>query len=241
MLDLVRRSGGDPAAPGFAVAIRKRLRERLRRDRGAGDIAPILDPGSRRDLADVVAAGTRNLPASWIRRGNQDMIVVDRIRRGSRNLGEYLSRPASGGLPRIRIKKNRGTAFHEYMHHVQASDPALDRLFQEVHKRRNKDRAKGPLTGYRGIQGREDEYIDAYFGAEYDDDMLKNGGYDQDSPALEVITRALQLTFHSMATGQYQIVNGKLVKDTLDIADLARDDPEMLELVLGVLMYYDPL
>ncbi len=241
LLDLVRRSGGDPAAPGFAVAIRKRLRERLRRDRGAGDIAPILDPGSRRDLADEVAAGSRDLPASWIRRGNQDMIMVDRVPRGAGFLGDYQSRPASGGLPRIRIKKNRGTALHEYVHHVQAGDPALDRLFQEVHKRRNKDRAKGPLKGYRGIQGREDEYIDAYFGAEYDDDMLKNGGYDQDSPALEVITRALQLTFHSMATGQYQIVNGKLVKDTIDIADLARDDPEMLELVLGVLMYYDPL
>ncbi len=52
------------------------------------------------------------------------------------------------------------------VHHLQATVPGLDNPFQNLHKQRNRGRARTPLDNYRGF-GRTDEYIDNYFGAEY--------------------------------------------------------------------------
>ncbi len=112
--------------------------------------------------------------------------------------------------------------------------PGFDSPFQNLHKQRNRDLARAPLDNYRGF-GRTDEYIDDYFGAEYDDVMLRGLGYDPDSPALEVITRAFQITFHEVVRPRRDGT-----REVLDIARLSRDDPEMLDLVLGVLFHHIP-
>ena len=81
-------------------------------------------------------------------------------------------------------------------------------------------RASGdePFLSARKARGREDQYIDAYFGREYP---------DADQPAREVIMRTHQILFHSLY-GKERL--GKLV----------RDAPELLDLALGVLFSYNP-
>ena len=81
-------------------------------------------------------------------------------------------------------------------------------------------RASGdePFLSARKVRGREDQYIDAYFGREYP---------DADQPAREVITRTHQILFHSLY-GKERL--GKLV----------RDAPELLDLALGALFSYNP-
>ncbi len=65
--------------------------------------------------------------------------------------------------------------------------------------------------------------------------MLRGVGYDPASPALEVITRAFQITFHEVVRPRRDGT-----REVLDIARLSRDDPEMLDLVLGVLFHHIP-
>ena len=77
--------------------------------------------------------------------------------------------------------------------------------------------------------GRRDQYIDDYFGREYDPAMLAGIGYDPDRPATEVMTHAFQILFHRLPG-----------KEPVDLDDLVRDDPEMLDLALGLLFHYDP-
>ena len=72
--------------------------------------------------------------------------------------------------------------------------------------------------------GREDDYIDAYFGREDDHKEVKH------QPALEVVTRACQMLFH-----RFKGPDGWINHD-----DYIRDDPEMVDLVIGMLFHYDP-
>ena len=65
--------------------------------------------------------------------------------------------------------------------------------------------------------------------------MLGGLGYDPDSPALEVITRAFQITFHEVV-----VERSDGTREELNIARLLRDDPEMLDLVLGMLFHHVP-
>ncbi len=55
--------------------------------------------------------------------------------------------------------------------------------------------------------------------------MLTGLDYDPDRPAIEVMTRAFQMLFHPLA--------GKDGID-IDLDKLVRDDPEMLDLALGL-------
>ena len=110
-------------------------------------------------------------------------------------------------------------AVHEYTHHLQKQMPALDELFQALHRRRTRhDPVIELLPLYSGVRGRKDQYIDAYFGVEHP-------GYAD--PALEVITRTYQILFHSLYGRER-------------LGELVRDDPEMLDLALGALFRYNP-
>ena len=80
-----------------------------------------------------------------------------------------------------------------------------------------------PLTRYSG-KGRKDNYVDAYFGREYDHNSVKH------RPAIEVVTRAFQVLFH-----RFDGTNGPI-----DIDRYLHRDPEMVDLVIGMLFHYDP-
>ena len=231
--------GFDPTDPGFAAALLTTLRRELA-DRGivTGNVAPTIVARSKskadRNARDAVDAAVRDLPDTWIAAGNRaDDVIVKAKSKRETSLGQY--RPArKGEPPMITTDATPGNALHEYLHHLQATMPGLDRLFQNLHKQRNRGRARAPLKKYGGV-GRTDEYIDEYFGREYDDVMLRGAGYDPASPALEVITRAFQLTFHDIVR-----MRRDGTREELNIARLYRDDPEMLDLVLSVLFHHIP-
>ncbi len=243
---LLRAAGFDPADPGFdptdpglAAALLTALRRELA-DRGivTGNVAPtvVARSKSKADMNARIAVddAARALPDTWIAVGNRaDNVIVQATPAGETVLGQY--RPTiKGEPPVITTNATPGNALHEYVHHLQATMPGFDSLFQNLHKQRNRGLARAPLDNYRGF-GRTDEYIDDYFGAEYRADMLEGLGYDPDSPALEVITRAFQITFHEVVRPRRDGT-----REVLDIARLSRDDPEMLDLVLGVLFHHIP-
>jgi len=66
--------------------------------------------------------------------------------------------------------------------------------------------------------------VDEYFGREY-----SGPGYDPARSALEVMTCAFQMLFHKLPG-----------KEGADLDKLVRRDPELLDLVLGLLFHYDP-
>ena len=131
------------------------------------------------------------------------------------------------------VSRDPSNATHEYIHHLQAAMPEVDRLSQALHLRRttlpNGDREPVVTLNPYDSTGRRDQYIDDYFGREYDPAMLAGIGYDPDRPATEVMTRAFQILFHRLPG-----------KEPVDLDDLVRDDPEMLDLALGLLFHYDP-
>ncbi len=101
--------------------------------------------------------------------------------------------------------------------------PGLQRLFAAEHRRRTA-RPDGsrdpilPLERYPGHVGQEDDYVDAYFGRRYDGDS---------GDPLEVLARATEYTLEKSFGWEW-------------LHELAREDPLMLDLVLGVLFHYDP-
>ena len=206
------------------------------------------ETGADQAAAQAVHAASLRFPATWVARANITPL------RAAGNLQEsggsyapsvYRGRPAvrtrpdlvkTDGSAWVMISRDPGNATHEYVHHLQSAMPEIDRLFQDLHIRRTtgvdgtRD-AVIPLGPYTGT-GRKDQYVDPYFGREYGDPMLTGPGYDPDRPAMEVMTRAFQMLFHPLP--------GKDGID-IDLDKLVRDDPEMLDLALGLLFHYDPV
>ena len=124
----------------------------------------------------------------------------------------------------LRSPGGPGTALHEYAHHLQSAMPGLQDLFRQEHLRRttHPDGSRHPILQLdkyaQGTLGQRDDYIDGYFGRRYN--------WDRDNP-LEVMTRAIESTLDK-SFGKEQLHR------------LARDDPAMLDLVLGLLFHYDP-
>ena len=100
--------------------------------------------------------------------------------------------------------------------------PELGGFFQQLHRRRVKGDSVKALPDYPSVTGRKDQYVNDYFGREY-----KPVG--PLGPAREVFTRAARTLFHDLAPPKQ-----------VSAVQLARDDPETLDLMLGVLLHYDP-
>ena len=198
--------------PGLRRAIRRRLRE----ERGAGEVA--ADVRSERGGATAarrIREAASLLPRSWVERANRAPVVARRL--GSRG-GYYSATPDRPAM--IRLSDNPSVALHEYVHHVQAMDPDLDDMFAQVHRRRTQGEPLATLYMWApGETGRRDRYIEAYTGREYP----RAGG----TRPLEVMTTSIEQVLHTP--------HGK---DRLP--ELLDDDPEMLDLVIGLLLHYDP-
>ena len=231
----VASAGGDPSAPDFPNRLRARITDALRDSRGAGSVTPEIGRGTSA-AADNAATGrvraaARLFPAAWVRAANamplrvastglpaggfwESPLQYDRVA----SLGERRI-PLPKGHAFVAVSADAGAAVHEYTHHLQAVMPELDGLFQALHRRRTHGEPVIDLKPYRSVRGRRDQYIDAYFGREYQ---------NQDRPpALEVIARAHQFLFHPFY-GKEML--GKLI----------REDPEMLDLALAALFRYNP-
>ncbi|MDE2696197.1 MAG: hypothetical protein OXH97_06725, partial [Chloroflexota bacterium] len=104
--------------------------------------------------------------------------------------------------------------------HVQAMDPDLDGVFAQLHRRRTEGEPLAPLYAWAPRErGRRDQYIEAYTGREYP----RTGG----SQPLEVMTTSIEQVLHT-PHGRDRLTT------------LLDDDPEMLDLVIGLLLRYDP-
>ena len=220
-------------APGdgrFPDRFRQAFTETLEAVRDAATIGPALRPGNLGpDAIEAVAAvreATRVLPATWIDRAKDTPVRV--FKRGKKDpaLGSYgPANPKTGSGARVVTDATPGNALHEYVHHLQDRLPGFDDVFQQLHRRRTAGDPILPLTNYSSRSlGREDDYVDAYFGREYSSKRFRH------RPAREVATRAFQLLFHRLERR----------KDQVDLDRYLRRDPEMVDLIIGMLFHYDP-
>ncbi|MBC6405355.1 MAG: hypothetical protein GDA41_06465, partial [Rhodospirillales bacterium] len=236
-------AAGDPDDPDFPDRLRALVAQALTTARGAGSeeagALPALDTPVHRAAAEAVNAASLRFPASWVVRGRS--VPLKAAGNGQETGGEYRPPALSGGVEIGKdvadkpegegwtlVSRDPGNALHEYVHHLQYVMPDIDRLFQQLHRRRTTrpDGTRDPIAGLAPYPstGREDQYADEYFGKEYGSAILERLGYDPDWPAVEVMTRAFQLLFHKLPD-----------YEGTDLDDLVRDDPEMLRLLLGLL------
>ena len=219
-------SNAIPGAPGetaHALAFRERLTATLQRRRGAGEVEAEVQP-SRVDRTDADAAtdtvrnATRLFPRTWVERANRTPLFVARHEPESRAYGGKHHAGRAGSPSRAWISDDFDVAIHEYTHHIQDAMPALDALFQDLHKARTRGEPILQLQRYRdGIVGRKDQYIDPYCGREYP-------GWGP----LEVIACA------------YEILLAPPADKKRGLHKLLKDDPGMADLAIGALMRYDP-
>lgn len=201
---------GGLAAPDLPERFRARLRRRLVDERGAGTVE-----------ADIGAAPGGSRTAARVREAARilpaswveagNKLPVNGIRGSKR--GFY--RQAWGGrAAEVSVAKDVGNPLHEYHHHLQRAIPGLDAHFAKLHRRRTAGEKRVPIGG--GV-GRKDEYIRPYTGREY------GGG---ETP-LEVLTMAVQMLFHPVWGREH-------------LRQMVHEDPELLDLTLGVLFHYNP-
>ena len=189
------------------------------------------------EAACAVRRAAESFPRARVERANRTRVSVQHLPPTPGLAGDYhrvLPQPRTlqtPGRPDYPVPAGRAiartgpgpVALHEYVHHFQDALPELDRQFRRLHVRRT-TRPDGtrdpiePLTGYTGV-GREDQYIDAYFGREYSDPVWPEG-------PLEVMTR----TYETIFTGAAK--NG--------VWRLMENDPEILDFALGALFRFDP-
>ena len=193
--------------------LRQAIRERLRDERGAGElVADIRSERGGATAARRIQQAASLLPRSWVERANRAPVTARR----SGQRGGYW--PAhSAGAAAIRLSDNPSVALHEYVHHVQAMDSDLDDVFVQLHRRRRAGEALAVLYDWRPREvGRQDQYIEAYTGREY-----------PAFGAAEVMTTSIEQVLHTPGGSDR-------------LRQLLTDDPEMLDLVIGLLLHYDP-
>ena len=124
----------------------------------------------------------------------------------------------SGRPAEISVAKDVGNPLHEYFDRLQRAMPGFNQLFVDLHRRRTAGEPRVPVTaGSSSELGRTDQYFSKYMGREY--------GPDEDPR--EVLTMAMQGVFHPIWGRDY-------------LPAIVRDDPEMVDHVLGVLFRYNP-
>ena len=217
---LVEEAGGLDD-PEFAQKFRVALRRALKEQRAAGQArAHVYGMQTADDeMAEFVIRQARELPEDWVKAGNQvGPIRVRRLTNADPNrLGDYNTQTR---VMRLRDAGDRGTAFHEYVHHIQMARPDLQALFQREHLTRVRGWKRGRLRYYGKLEGRDDKYVDPYAGLERD----WAGPWGKEMGPPEVMTVHLEMLFRRRGRKDY-------------LKSLASSDPDMLDLMLGMLFH----
>jgi hypothetical protein len=174
------------------TAFRAELMRTLAADVGIKTPATVGVHGSRKGAAKAVVQASQLLPDSWTIKTDAfgALYVRESVQRAFHVTveGDYSGRRLNmkqqgfgirwgdNNAGYIATRSNDiGTALHEFTHRIQSALPDLDKLFQNLHKRRTSGeplkrlRDIYPLFNYRLDEvTREDHYINAYFGKEYD-------------------------------------------------------------------------
>ncbi|MDI1278028.1 phage minor head protein [Methylobacter sp.] len=226
-----------------ATAFRSELMRMMDTEVGIKTPATVITHGSRKGAAKAVAQATQLLPNSWTKQTDAfgALYVRESVQRAFHVTvdGDYSGRRLNmkqhgfgilwgdNNAGYIATRSNDiGTALHEFTHRIQSALPELDQLFQDLHKRRTSGE---PLKRLRDIypsfnyrldeMTREDHYINAYFGKEYD------------GSAKEVMTMAIESVIYR---------NSPLSASEHPFTDLLNNDRELFDLVIGVLFHYAP-
>lgn len=201
---------GEVLAQGYveevAAILRDRSRAALGRAREVGTLG-IRTVETRPDGRALMADVARLLPADWVRAGNEMPVrVIVSERRGS-------YRPGGDGRP-PEMRVDRGSALHEYVHHLQFALPDLNRLFLDLHESRTRGDPLVLISESDEV-ARPDGYYNPYQGREY-------RGYG----AMEVMTMG------------FDPLLGMDEEHPHAFRKMLTEDREMLEFVLGVLFYW---
>jgi hypothetical protein len=197
--------------------------------------------------ADAVKAASKLYPAAWNKASDelgQLYVRADSSGRGwaftaTRDYGRARLGPPFGVVDGV-VKGNgymsvrptdMGNAIHEYAHRLQAALPGLDKMFQDLHRRRTEgDKLKAlrdliPGANYsREEMAREDHYFTPYQGKEY-------GALG----AAEVMTMAFEAVLGQ--AGGEGASHGRAVRNFTQIWTI---DREMVDLVVGLLLHWTP-
>lgn len=215
------------------------LHKELNAVRPTGTAAQVQSRGKG---AKLVQAASLMFPDDWTKAADRFGPLYARASNGR---GYHLTLPkdAAGQRARVvgfgKVDLNGGDGFvtvrdfknsvHEYAHRLQSTIPELDSHFQAIHGRRTagdplrKLRDVLPYNGYRSNEvTREDSYYHAYQGRIYSG---YGHSYLGEHGALEVMTMAFQAA---------------LSGDHDNFHDIVGKDPEMLNLVIGLLFKYVP-
>ena len=226
-----------------ATVFRDELMRMLDAEVGTQTPATVVAHGSRKGAAKTVVKASQLLPNSWTERTDAfgALYVRESVQRAFQVTveGDYSGRrinmkqqgfgirPGELNAGYIATRSNDiETALHEFTHRIQSALPELDQLFQDLHKRRTTGeplkRLKDiyPQFNYRLDEvTREDHYINAYFGKEYE------------GSAKEVMTMAIESVIYR---------NSPLTASEHPFSDLLKNDRELFDLVVGVLFHYAP-
>lgn len=179
--------------------------------------AVVKIPG-RSEAAEKIREASRSLPDSWLAVSDaQSSLKAASLQARARS-----SYAPAKQLLEIATDATPDVALHELMHHLQFVIPALDAIFEALHRQRTAGADLKPmrtlLPHYSPRElTREDSYFHPYQGREY-----RIGGKQR---PLEVITMAFQAIWGG---------NAHMLQQILD------KDPEMVHLVIGTLWSFDP-
>lgn len=223
----------DRAAVDSGQSFQTLLLDTLQAERGIAKAARVASKGSG---AALVKRASQHYPDDWTQVADEFGTLQARRMKG-RGWQYSETNPLNDG--RLTKFKGFGTltlrlgdgciavrpndfanAIHEYAHRLQSALPALQQHFADLHARRTKGY---PLKRLRDLTGnaayktnemtREDKYYQKYQGREYS------------GAPLEVMTMAFQW-----------VLSG----DRDEFEAFRHHDPEMLELVLGLLFHFKP-
>lgn len=226
-----------PDGEASPLGARAALLARLADEVGTGTVAKVASRGAG---AKLVQEASTLFPDSWTAAADELGPLYVKAKAGARgwqftelrDLGKQKLRLSDFGT--VTAEKGAGymvvrtgaleNAVHEYAHRLQAALPALDALFQELHRERT---AGEPLellssvTGYRYKSDevtRKDKYVNPYQGKEY-------GARG----ALEVMTMALEAVLGGGKTGAAR-----------QFRAVYTNDRAMFEFVVGLLFHWKP-
>jgi SPP1 gp7 family putative phage head morphogenesis protein len=210
---------------------RSALREKLKAARSFDTAAKVKSAGKG---AETVRQASKLYPDDWTRKADAFGPLYAKAKTNSRGWAATL--PETRGYVRFRLPEfgevefepNAGyivvrpgdieNAVHEYGHRLQAALPELNAFFTDLHRRRTAGDPLKPLRnwspGYRANEmTREDKYVSPYQGKEYDGEPL------------EMLTMAFEW-----------VLGPRLAA----FEEFRAKDPEMFNLVIGLLFEYTP-
>lgn len=222
----------DDLATATSQSFQTALMKTLQQSRPMSTPANVVNGGAG---ANIIKQASQRYPDDWTKYADDFGSLNVKARKNARSWaatmpdfgpGETRRRIPNFGV--INAKSNEGfilirtgamdAAVHEYGHRLQSAMPQLDALFTELHKRRTAgDKLKRLRDWFPGMNfnevTREDNYFHPYQGKEYDGEPKE------------------------MLTMSFQWV---LASSEVEFEKFRKHDPEMLNLVLGLLFNFKP-